>query len=229
MLRSALILGPAHSAPLLRSPPKRNPRFLLREVPPLETRACCGPTLALPFPVLQCLFLPTMWEGRGWPLPVVTSSLLPIPQLGGPAAADGDARADWAGQPADAPAEDEVSTASQWADHARFAHAPLGTHPQPGVPQGWQGQICTRPLGCARQSTHLVTPRCTTHIPSAHRLCSFTPDSLCIPRTQLRTSYTPILLTWLNSELGHGRPGPTRHTPARSFLWPPKRTRVHTH
>lgn len=56
MLRSALILGPAHSAPLLRSPPKPNPRFLLREVPPLETRTCCGPILALPFPVLQCLF-----------------------------------------------------------------------------------------------------------------------------------------------------------------------------
>lgn len=159
----------------------------------------------------------------------MTSSLLPIPQPGGPAAADGDTRADRAGQPADAPAEDEVSTASQWADHARFAHAPLGTHPQPGAPQGWQGQIRTRPLGCARQSTHSVTPRCTTHIPPAHRLCSFTLDSLCVPRTQLRTSYTPILLTRLNSELGHGRPGPTRHTPAQSFLWPPKRTRVHTH
>lgn len=51
---------------------------------------------------------------------------------GDPAAADGGARADGAGgHPKDAPAEDEVSPASQWTDHASFAHAPSNKHLSP--------------------------------------------------------------------------------------------------
>lgn len=48
-------------------------------------------------------------------------------------------------------------------------------------------------------------------------------------KTQLHTSHPSILLTWLDSELGHGCPGPTRHTPAHSRLSPLRHTHVHTH
>lgn len=156
----------------------------------------------------------------------------PLPTSGGPAAADGDARADWAGRhPGDAPAEDEVSAYSQWAGGVRFARAPSGTHSQPGVPQGWHSHTgltlwtCTQPLGCAHWSLTWWFPD-IQHTVSVHTPYSFTPDSH-VSGTQLGTSYMPILLTWLDLELGHGCPPDTGlHIPTSR---PRKHPRVHTH
>lgn len=50
-----------------------------------------------------------------------------------------------------------------------------------------------------------MAPKHTAYISPVYTLSIFTPDSLCI-------SDTPILFTWLDSELGHCYLGPTPGT-----------------
>lgn len=67
-----------------------------------------------------------------------------------------------------------------------------------------------------------MAPKHTAYISPVYTFSIFTPDSLCI-------SNIPILFTWLDSELGHGHPGPTpQHTSPHSCPCPPKHTHMHT-
>lgn len=99
----------------------------------------------------------------------MTSSLLPHPPApGGPAATYGGTRADRTREhPTGTPAEDEVSAASQWLGHARFAHGArcaLGLAPSDTVDLHTILRVCTPDSTSGDSQTH------STHSPSAHTL-----------------------------------------------------------
>lgn len=101
----------------------------------------------------------------------------------------------------------------------------MGTQPQTGVPQGWQGRpptlwTCTQPVGCAHQNLHLVIldelptfPQCICPALSHQTRCGFSGHS-CTPHTRRSRSHG---LTRSLDMAAQALPGTRLHIPAFSL------------
>lgn len=139
----------------------------------------------------------------------MTSSLLPHPPIpGGPAATYGGTRADRTREhPTDAPTEDEVSAASQWLGHARFAH---GARCAPGLVPSDPVDLHTILRVCTLESTSGDSQTHSTYSPRAHTLLRLH-TRLAVRFRDSWASQTCQSHSWLDVELGHSHPGSTRH------------------